>query len=204
MAGSGPDQRAWAVEELGAVAEGDPSLALPVQGVDLGGFPVQHGALGRGVGAGLAAQAWQHRAADPTAQTPCRARRCEPEQSVEPGLADQAVLAWPVAFVMEPGEPPLIGVQMPLQRMAEGEQALALFRRRQRPRRLVTQRRRRPTAQVTAQQPYQVGEHEPAFLIQQHGAQDPMVVGETAVVEEGVRHGAPPGKCWGEAMWVEI
>lgn len=44
MAGSGPDQRAWAVEELGAVAEGDPGLALPVQGVDLGGFPVQHGA----------------------------------------------------------------------------------------------------------------------------------------------------------------
>lgn len=204
MTGSGPDQRAWTVEELGAVGEGDPGLALPVQGVDLGGFPVQHGALGRGVGAGLAAQAWQHRAADPTAQASRRAGHCEPEQGVEPGLADQAVLAWPVAFVMEPGEPPLIGVQMPLQRMTEGEQALALFRRRQRPRRLVTQRRRRPTAQVTAQQPYQVGEHEPAFLIQQHGAQDPMVVGETAGVEEGVRHDAPPGKCWGEAMWVEI
>lgn len=46
MTGSGPDQRAWAVEELGAVGEGDPGLALPVQGVDLGGFPVQHGALG--------------------------------------------------------------------------------------------------------------------------------------------------------------
>ncbi len=197
MTGSGPDQRAWTVEEVGAVGEGDPGLALPVQGVDLGGFPVQHGALGRGVGVGLAAQAWQHRAADPTAQTPCRARHCEPEQSVEPGLADQAVLAWPVAFVMEPGEPPLVGIQVPFQRMAEGEQALALFRRRQRPRRLVTQRRRRPTAQVTAQQPYQVGEHEPAFLIQQHGVQDPMVVGETAGVEEGVRHDAPPGRwCW--------
>lgn len=102
-----------------------------------------------------------------------------------------------MAFVMEPGEPPLVGIQVPFQHMAEGEQALALCRRRQRPRRLVTQRRRRPTAQVTAQQPYQVGEHELAFLIQQHGVQDPMVVGETAGVEEGVRHGAPPGRwCW--------
>ncbi|WP_204274825.1 hypothetical protein, partial [Enterobacter hormaechei] len=90
--------------------------------------PVQHGALGRGVGAGLAAQAWQHRAADPTAQASRRARHCEPEQSVEPGLADQAILAWPVAVVMEPGEPPLVGIQVPFQHMAEGEQALALCR----------------------------------------------------------------------------
>jgi hypothetical protein len=41
MTGSGPDQRAWAVEELGAVGEGDPGLALPVQGVDLGGLPAR-------------------------------------------------------------------------------------------------------------------------------------------------------------------
>ena len=48
MAGSDPDQRAWAVEELGAVGEGDPGLALPVQGVDLGGLPARRARPGGG------------------------------------------------------------------------------------------------------------------------------------------------------------